>query len=192
MSRLAAWFAEMSPRERRLLAVFGLCLGGFALFLVPMGLGSVLSSRRETNAELRAAIQKIQANRETIKAQQARRDQVAARYAKKAPKLGGFLEQLAKDTGLEIPEAQEKPETPIGKRYVERSIQIRLRKVGGLPLLRFLEKIEQSGYPLAITRLNVRKRGADRDSFDVEMVVSAYDRNDAPPSPSPAGSAEAP
>jgi general secretion pathway protein M len=152
----------------------------------------VLSSRREANAELRAAIQKIQANRETIKAQQARRDQIATRYARKAPKLGGFLEQLAKDTGLEIPEAQDKPETPIGKRYVERSIQIRLRKVGGLPLLRFLEKIEQSGYPLAITRLNVRKRGADRDSFDVEMVVSAYDRNDAPPSPSPAGSAEAP
>ncbi|MCS6901241.1 MAG: type II secretion system protein GspM [Myxococcales bacterium] len=192
MSRLSAWFAELSPRERRLLSLFGLLAGAFLLCLVPMGFTSVLSSRREVNAELREAIQKIQANRETIKMQQARRDQVAARYAKKAPKLGGFLEQLAKETGVEIPEAQERPETPIGKRYVERSTQIRLRKVGGLPLLRFLEKIEQSSYPLAITRLNVRKRGADRDSFDVEMIVSAYDRNDAPPSPSPAGSAEAP
>ena len=69
--------------------------------------------------------------------------------------------------------------------------QIRLRKVPGYPLLKFLEKIEQSGYPLAITRLNVRKRGSERDSFDVEVIVSAYDRNDAPaPTPAPTGSAE--
>lgn len=191
MNRLSAWFSEMSPRERRLLSIFGLCIGVFLVLLVPLGLGSMLSSRRETNAELRDAIHRIQANRNTLKAKQAQRDQIAARYTKKAPKLGGFLEQLAKDTGVEIPEAQDRPETPIGKRYVERSIQIRLRKVNGLPLLRFLEKIEQSGYPLAITRFNLRKRGADRDTFDVEMIVSAYDRNEAPPSPAPAGSAEA-
>ncbi|MCU0654955.1 MAG: type II secretion system protein M [Polyangiaceae bacterium] len=190
MNRLAAWFSELSPRERRLVSVFGVCIGVFLLLLVPIGLSAALSSRRETNAALRDAIQQIQANRETIKARQAQREQIAARYAKKAPKLGGFLEQLAKETSLEIPEAQDRPETPIGKRYIERSIQIRLRKVGGLPLLQFLEKIEQSGYPLAITRLNVRKRGADGNSFDVEMIVSAYDRVEAAPSPAPTGSAE--
>lgn len=189
MNRLSLWFNDLSPRERRLVSVFGAVLGVFALLLVPLGLNSMLSSRREANAELRDIIQRVQANKETFKARQAKRDLIAARYAKKAPKLGGFLEQLAKETNLEIPEAQDKPEIPFGKRYIERSIQIRLRKVGGLSLLRFLEKIEQSGFPLAVTRLNIRKRGAEPDSFDVELVVSAYDRNDAP-SPAPAGSAE--
>lgn len=191
MNRLSAWFAELSPRERRLVSVFGVLFGVFALLLVPVGLGATLSARRQTNAELRDVIQRVQANKSVIKAKIARREQIAARYAKKAPKLGGFLEQLAKDNKIEIPEAQDKPDVPIGKRYVERSTQIRLRKVPGLPLLKFLEKIEQSGYPLAITRLNVRKRGGDRDSFDVEMVISAYDRNDAPPAPAPAGSGDA-
>lgn len=193
MNRLSAWFAELAPRERRLVGVFGVMLGVFVLFLVPFGLSAMLNSRRENNVLLRETIARVQANKGVVKARQSRRDQIAARYAKKAPKLGGFLEQIAKDNKIEIPEAQDKPEVPIGKRYVERSTQIRLRKVGGLALLKFLEKIEQSGFPLALTRLNVRKRGSERDSFDVELVVSAYDRNDAPaaaPTTAPTGSAE--
>lgn len=192
MNSLSAWFADLSPRERQLLSLFGVLFAVFLLFLVPFGMNSVLNTRRADNAELRETIQRIQASKGQLKARQARRDQIAARYAKRAPKLGGFLEQVAKDNNIEIPEAQDKPEAPIGKRYIERATQIRLRKVAGLPLLKFLEKIEQSGYPLAITRLNVRKRGAaDKDSYDVEMVVSAYDRNDAPPAaPAPTSSAE--
>lgn len=190
MNRLSAWFQGISPREQRLVSLLGGILGFFLFLLLPLGLNSMLTSRREANEELRDAIHRVQANKETFQARQAKRALTLARYAKKAPKLGGFLEQLAKETNLEIPEAQEKPELPIGKLYVERSIQIRLRKVGGLSLLQFLEKIEQSGYPLAITRLNIRKRGAESDSFDVELIISAYDRNDAAPSAPPAGSAE--
>ena len=53
MNRLAIWFNDLSPRERRLVSIFGMCMGAFLLFLVPLGLNSVLSSRREANAELR-------------------------------------------------------------------------------------------------------------------------------------------
>jgi general secretion pathway protein M len=45
-----------------------------------------------------------------------------------------------------------------------------------LSLVKFMEKIAQSGHPVSITRLNVRKRGTELDSFDVEMIVSAFDR----------------
>ena len=194
IGRLSARFAELSPRERRLVSILGLLFGAFLLFLVPFGLSATLGSRRDANAELREALVRVQASKSLVKARQARRDQVAARYAKKAPKLGGFLEQLGKDVKIEIPELQDRPDVPIGKRYVERSTQLRLRKVNGLALLKFLEKIEQSGYPLSVSRLNIRKRGTDHDSFDVEMIVSAYDRNDVPAPTStaaaPAGSAD--
>ena len=112
-------------------------------------------------------------------------------YAKKAPKLAGFLEQIAKEQKIEIPEAQDKPELPIGKRYVERGTVVRLRRVPGLPLLKLLEKIEQSGYPIAISRLGLRKRTGDKDSYDVELGVTAYDRNDVAattPATAPSGS----
>lgn len=187
MNRLAIWLSELSPRERRLVVVFGAIAGAMLLFLVPLGIDAVMGSRRRENADLREAIAKVQAGRALVKSRQAKREQVVARYAKRAPKLGGFLEQLAKEQAIDIPEAQDKPELPIGKRYVERSIVVRLRKVAGLPLLKFLESIEQSGHPVAISRLNVRKRGGDHDSYDVELGVSAYDRNDSP-APAPAAS----
>jgi general secretion pathway protein M len=190
MNRLSAWFSELAPRERRLLSLFGVVSALLMCVLVPLGVNASLQSRRDANAELRDTVMRLQAGKAAVKARQVKRDQIAGKYAKRAPKLGGFLEQIAKDNKIEIPEQQDKPEVPIGKRYIERSTQLRLRKVPGLPLLRFLEKIESSGYPLAISRLNVRKRGGDHDSYDIELVVSAYDRNDAPaaaPAPTSSG-----
>ena len=65
---------------------------------------------------------------------------------------------------------------PDGKRYEERSTKIVLRKVGMLSLVTFMEKLETSGHPVTISRLNIRKRGTEPDSYDVEMIVSAFDR----------------
>jgi general secretion pathway protein M len=191
MNRLAAWFSELSPRERRLAAGFTVVLLATLLFLVPFGIDVMLRARREANRELREAVQNVQAARGAVKARQLRREEVAARYAKKAPKLAGFLEQIAKEQKIEIPEAQDKPELPIGKRYVERGTVVRLRRVPGLPLMKLLERIEQSGFPIAISRLGLRKRTGDKDSYDVELGVSAYDRSDvaaSSPSPSASGS----
>jgi general secretion pathway protein M len=49
-----------------------------------------------------------------------------------------------------------------------------------LPLARFLEAIEKSGFPVAMTRLSVRKRNGENDSYDVDVGVSSYDRSEAP------------
>ncbi len=62
---------------------------------------------------------------------------------------------------------------------MERVTNVKLKAVGGLALLRSLEKIEQSGHPVAITRMHIRKKPGEHDSFDVELGVSAYDKNDA-------------
>ena len=34
--------------------------------------------------------------------------------------------------------------------------------------------------PVKITQINVRKRGSEPDSYDVDLVVSAFDRKAAP------------
>ncbi|HEU4538020.1 MAG TPA: hypothetical protein VFS00_28060 [Polyangiaceae bacterium] len=191
MNAIAAWFAELAPRERRLLKALGFVVGVLLVLLVPFATNSALGSRRDENAALREAVGRVQAGRAGVKARQAQREAVAARYAKKAPKLGGFLEQLAKEHEVEIPESQDKPEVPIGKRYVERATTLRLRKVAGYPLVKFLEGVEKSGHPVVVTRLNLRKRAGEHDSFDVELGVSAYDRNEPPPAASASGAASA-
>jgi hypothetical protein len=57
-------------------------------------------------------------------------------------------------------------------------------------LARFLESIERSGYPVAVTRLNIRRRSGELDSYDVEVGVSSYDRLQAAPVAPAAGSAK--
>ena len=65
---------------------------------------------------------------------------------------------------------------PHGKRYDERSTKIVLRKVGMLKLVHLMEGIEKSGHPVTLSSLNIRKRAVEPDSYDVDMVVSAFDR----------------
>jgi general secretion pathway protein M len=59
-----------------------------------------------------------------------------------------------------------------------------------LPLAKFVESIEMSGYPVAVTRLNIRKRSGEADSYDVEFGVSSYDRTEVAPATAEAGSAK--
>ena len=110
------------------------------------------------------------------------------RYAKKAPLLAGFLQQSAKEQKLEVTDSADRPDVPVGKKYVERSSVVHLKKVGMYALSKFMESIEKAGEPLAITQISVRKRTGEPDSYDVELGLSAYDRNEPA---APAGSSAA-
>lgn len=167
---------RLEPRERQLLGVLGVVFAVLVLLLVPIGMSAMLSSRKSENEALRNAINSIQKGRALVQKRAAERDAVRARYASPAPPLAGFLSKLATETGIDIPESQDRAPIPHGKHYVERSTKIVLRRVGMLHLVKFMEKIEQSRHPVIISRLNIRKRGTEVDSYDVEMVVSAYDR----------------
>jgi general secretion pathway protein M len=111
------------------------------------------------------------------KEQQERLDR---RYDEKlrAPALAGFIEDAARKSGLEIPESKDGADIPHGKdkEFTERSTVVRLRKVGLLPLITMLESIENAGHPIVVSRLNIKKRGREADSYDVELGVSAFDR----------------
>jgi general secretion pathway protein M len=103
------------------------------------------------------------------------------------------LSKIAGEAQVEIPESQDRQAVPHGKRYTERSTKITLRKVGMLKLIHLMEGIEKSGFPVTLSSLNIRKRASEPDSFDVDMVVSAFDRKAPEPKKSdakPADSAE--
>jgi general secretion pathway protein M len=75
-----------------------------------------------------------------------------------------------------VTDSVDRPPLPIGKRYIERSTTIHLKKAGLYAISKFMESIEQSGTPVALNRMNIRKRTGEQDSYDVELGVSAYDR----------------
>ena len=169
-------FQQLEPRERQLLGILLTVFAVLALLAIPGGVAALLSSRRSDNEALREAVSTIQASRAVVAARDKEKKEVAQRYASPAPPLASFLEKIASQSKIEIPESQDRAVVPHGKRFEERSTKIVLRKVGMLALARFMEKIAQSGHPVNVSRLNLRKRATEPDSYDVEMIVSAYDR----------------
>lgn len=181
---------NLNPREQRLVSVLIVVLGAMVILGVPIGLESWVSSKRDENQALRDALDNVQASRSTIHERQAKKDAIAQRYANRAPELAGYLESTAKKQKLEITDSVDRPPVPIGKRYTERSTTIHLKKAGLLAVSRFIESLEQSGSPVAVTRLNLRRRMGEQDSYDVELGVSAWDRTEKE-TPAPATSATA-
>lgn len=169
----------LSAREQRLAQLLAGIAAALLLLGLPIGLESYVAAKRSGNAELRDALDAVQASRAEARASQANRDATEARYAHKAPEqLAGWIEQLARKQKLDVTDSVDRPPIPAGKRYTERATTIHLRKAGLLAISRFMESIEQSGTPVAITRLNLRRRMGEQDSYDVELGVSAYDRNE--------------
>jgi general secretion pathway protein M len=185
-------FDKLEPRERRLLSILGTMLGVFLFLLGPIGIYTLVSGRRSDNQDLRELIDSIYAARSQIADRQAKRDTIRARYAHQAPALAGFIEEATKENGVSAAESQDRPPVPHGKHYSERVTTVKIHKIGMLALSKTLEKIEQSGFPLSVTRLSVRPRVGEPDNYEVELGISAFDRSTESAAPaSPAGSASA-
>src|SRR5579864_3262057 len=171
----------MNARERRLLSVIGLVGAVVLVLLAPFGLEAVVHSASSDNDDLRQALADVQEARGRVRERQAKKDAIGVRYAMKAPSLAGYLDDEARAQKLEVTDSTPLPDVPHGKRYVEHGTAIHLRKTGMLPLARFLESLEKSGYPVSVTRLGIHKRNGENDSYDVEIGVSSYDRSELPP-----------
>lgn len=187
---MAGPLLQMNVRERKLVATLGFAGAIVLLLAVPFALEALLHGERSDNEELRQALSDVQDARVRVRERQAKKDAIALRYAQKTPALAGYLEQAARQQKLEVTESTPLPDVPHGKRYVEHGTNIHLKKTGMLPLARFMETIEKSGYPVAVTRLGLRKRSGEADSYDVEFGASSYDRVEPTPIAAPSGSSK--
>lgn len=169
-------FEQLEERERKLLLILLGIFSAMVLLLVPIAVAMSVGSQRAENDRIREIIQSIVDERVTLSRRQAEVKRVEKRYAKQAPALASYLAQVADKVDVDIPETQDRSTVPAGRNFEERSTKIRLRGVGMLALSNFMEKIAQSGYSVSISKLIIRRRGAKPDDYDVEMEVSAFDR----------------
>lgn len=171
---------KLEPRERRLLGILGGLVVALLVLALPMYAWSAVRDARDGNDQIRDLVADIYKARMNVGELRAKQEALLARYSKPAPPLAGFIEDAAKQNNITVADSQDKPEVPHGKRYSERITVVKLHKVGMLNLVKLLEKIEQSGHPIVISRLNIRPRSGEPDSYEVELGVSAYDRKADP------------
>lgn len=181
----------LNPREQRVATIALVVFGVMFILGIPFGLQMLVSSRRAENEELRSALTAVNNARGQIRDRQQKKNEIAGRYAKRAPQLAGFIEQNASAQKLQVTDSVDRPDVPHGKKYNERHTVVHLKKSGMAAIAKFCEAIEKSGYPVDISRLNIRKRAGEPDSYDVEFGVSAFDRTETA-APAPASSAGKP
>ena len=184
-------FDRLEQREQRLLFILLGIFGSMVVLAIPILLSATTSSRRDENDAIREVLASLEEARPKLEAQDADRQKVLAHYAKPTPPLAGFLEQHASKNQIEIPESQDQSLVKHGKKFEERSTKIVLQKVGMKNFSTFLEAVENAGFPVRVSSLDLRKRATEPDSYDISLTVSAYDRKEPEKkAPAEASSAE--
>jgi hypothetical protein len=179
-ARLNEIWESLPARQRTL--VVGIAAGVF--FLGLCGLAYVTYDRidtlEENNDAMQRALRDIEKKRGAYLAAKARERALESRIGQAPLQLSGFVEQLAKEVGIEIRETNPRSAEVLGKKYLQQAVDLRISKVGLEPLLRFMRRIEtyQSNLVM-ITELSMRARDDKHQDFEVDMTVAPYKPGDA-------------
>jgi hypothetical protein len=166
---------RLSDRERRMVGGLGLAVVAVAVLGIGFSIANGLSDLEDTNADMRQALHDIDSQRDAFQHAKMKNAQLEVRIGHSQVQLQGYLEQAAKDAGVEIAETSERQPAAAGKKYTERAVDLRLRKVGIDSLAKFLRKIETGPNLVMVTALNVRSRDDKHEDLEVEMTVSTYE-----------------
>lgn len=176
LARLRDAFEGLSARERSLLALLGAVIV-LLLFLVgAYTLYDRIDTLEERNLAMEKALSDIAKKRGPYLQARARQAQLDSRIGNSPLQLSGFLEGIAKEQSIEIRETNPRTPEPIGKKYIQQSVDLRLGRVKLEPLLKFMHRLET--YPnnlVLVTQLSIRNRDDKHEEFEVDMTVSTYE-----------------
>ncbi len=169
-------WGRMAERERRLFVVFAMTLGLLVVFVGGYLVSTDIADTNSRNDDMRAALKAIARNRiEYLEAKQKMRA-MEVRLGSTTPQLAADMEAAAKEVGVQIPETNERTPAPIGRRYLEHNVDVKLRQVDLKQLGKFLYRLETGGHLIYVTRLSVRRRFAERDKLDIELTATSIER----------------
>jgi hypothetical protein len=145
------------------------------VIIIPMYVAiSSISDIETENAEITQVLQDIHRSEPRLRQQKADRIAVEKLYQRKAPSLGGFLEERAQQYGVTGLGITDQPNLDMGA-YSRRSVRVSLPVVELRPLIEMLADIENSSYPVSIERIQMTG-GRMRTGYTVKLGVNAYDR----------------
>jgi Tfp pilus assembly protein PilO len=172
----SAQWNRMAPRERKLISILASAVLTLALLLAGYLIVDSLQEISTSNQDTREALAAIARHRDDYLDAKSRMVSQEARIGVEPPQLAADLEAAGKEAGIQIPETVDRPPSPAGKRYLEHSLDVKLRKVGLKELATFLSKVETNPRLIAITRLQIRRSFGEGDKLDVELTATAYER----------------
>lgn len=169
-----SWADALSGRERRLLEIMAVVFIAIVIILPMYVAISSISDIETENGEITQVLQDIHRSEPRLRQQKADRIAVEKLYQRKAPSLGGFLEERAQQYGVTGLGITDQPNLDMGA-YSRRSVRVSLPVVELRPLIEMLADIENSSYPVSIEQIQMTG-GRMRTGYTVKLGVNAYDR----------------
>jgi len=167
---------RMAPRERRLVTILVGAVVAFAVLVTGFLIISNLGDIAEKNNDAREALALIAKNKDIyLEAKQLMVTQ-EVRIGTEPPQFAADLEEAAREVSIQIPETNEQPTVPVGKRYLEHKVDVKLRQVDLQSLSKFLAKLENGRRLIVVDQLRVRKHFSEGDKLDVELTAVAYEK----------------
>jgi Tfp pilus assembly protein PilO len=179
-SRPAGYFARewnrMAPRERRLVSVLAGAVLAVLVAVVAVLTAQTLAEIRESNDAAREALADIAKHRDEFLEAKSRMLAQEVRIGSEQPQLAADLDAAASESGIQIPESAPRPAVPVGRRYLEHSVDVTLRQVDLLSLSKFLSKLETGRRLIVITRMNIKRSFAEGEKLNVSLTATTYER----------------
>lgn len=180
--RVFGRWEQMAPREKRLVSLLGLtfvlCIFGFIGFQIQEGLKN-LETR---NARTRAALASIDQHRDELSAGKVRGadpDVLATTIGDEPVSLATYLEKIANDVGLSLPETTESTKPSKTGKFQEHTIDVTLRNITIDQLAMFLKRVETDQPGVVTQHLNVKPYRSDHVHMDVELTIATFEKNKA-------------
>jgi len=187
---LGSEWNRMAPRERRLVTALVGSVIGFAVLVTGFIVFGNISDIKESNQDTREALAAMAKHRdEYIEARERMRAQ-EVRIGPEGPQFAADLEEAAREVSIQIPETNEQPAVPVGKRYLEHKVDVKLRQVDLPSLSKFLAHLEQGRRLIVINQLRVRKHFSEGDKLDVELTAVGYEKVKETTKKKPKGAAQ--
>jgi len=126
---------------------------------------------------MRQALRDLDTQRDSYLRLKAKTAQMETRLGTTPVQLQGYVENAAKEAGVEISDSSDRAPTPAGKKFIERTVDLHLKPMTLDQLTKFMKAIETGRSLVVVKELSVRTRDDKHQQLDVDMVVSTFERD---------------
>lgn len=178
---LSSSFGRMTSRERLMVGALGISVLVFSVLGVGYWIFSGLQELEEGNAATRKALNTITQHEADFVASRKREASFETLLSRDPLELNTYVEKTASAVGIGIVRSDEaKPVA--AERFVQRGLDIKLRKVTVAQLAEFLSKLEGNRtHIVQISDLSVNTRwqqNKENMELDVDLTVTTFQRKD--------------
>jgi general secretion pathway protein M len=175
IARLQASFSTLSQREKRLVSIAGGAIAAFLLFVVIHSFSSKADSIRERTQQKLRKLDEVQTLALGFRDTEAKRLAVESQLKQSNIRLISYLEDKAKNSGVELPSINPKADVTLeGDKIVESAVELSLTDVKLNRLLDFLTAVESApGGLVKVKYLRMEPRPS-QETLSAWLTIATY------------------